>query len=239
MARPSNEGPPIRPSNEGFLATPAAAAKPALLVPLWSSLLASTSVLAKSLASAWPASPPLASSSCCWSSRPSPIETARTAFSSSKPAWLSLERASCTEEKPSVELVTLLFTLLLMEVEVVKPSVEQTELVELSVDRLDTVLNPTTMESACSKGRREFRISASSLALYPFLLVFLAAAVEALTAFDASLLFGTWLALGGLAGIAGLTGCAITGLVVVGWPMLGPGNNELPGIHPGVCSVRS
>ena len=28
MARPSNEGPPIRPSNEGFLATPAAAAKP-------------------------------------------------------------------------------------------------------------------------------------------------------------------------------------------------------------------
>lgn len=37
--------------------------------------------------------------------------------------------------------------------------------------------------------------------LYPFLLVFLAAAVEALTAFDASLLFGTWLALGGLAGL--------------------------------------
>ena len=113
----------------------------------------------------------------------------------------------------------------------VKPSVEQTELVELSVDRLDTVLNPTTIESACSKGRREFRISASSLALeknivshnvdsahctavtfhmcpqcnifylYPFLLVFLAAAVEALAAFDASLLFGTLLALGGLAGL--------------------------------------
>ena len=58
----------------------------------------------------------------------------------------------------------LLLLLLLLE-EVVKPSVELTELVELSVERLDTVLNPTTIESACSKGRREFRISASSLAL--------------------------------------------------------------------------
>ena len=32
--------------------------------------------------------------------------------------------------------------------------------------------------------------------------------------------------------MAGLTGCAITGLVVVGWPMIGPPNSELPGIHP-------
>ena len=104
MARLSKDGPPpIRPSNEGFLATPAAAAKPeqwrdelntfsayfcflnigrrhilkrtkfnpfqkmispALLVPLWSSLLALTSVLAKSrLASAGPASPSLTTSS--------------------------------------------------------------------------------------------------------------------------------------------------------------------------------
>jgi hypothetical protein len=94
--------------------------------------------------------------------------------------------------------------LLLLEEEVVNPSVEQTELVELSVERLDTVLKPATMESACSNGRREFRISASSLALYPFLLVFLAA-LEAFAAFDASTPFGT-LALGGLAGIAGLTG---------------------------------
>jgi len=180
MARLSRGGPPIRPSNEGFLATPAAAARPALLVPLWSSLLASTSVLAKSLPSACPASPPLLSSSwaaCCWSSLPSPIETARTAFSSSKPAWLSLERASWTEKNPSVEQTEFgllpcswcwcswcswCATLLLVEV---KPSVEETELVELSVDRLDTVLSPTTIESACSKGRREFRISASSLAL--------------------------------------------------------------------------
>jgi len=69
-------------------------------------------------------------------------------------------------------------------------------------------------------------------------MVFLAAALEALAAFDASLLFGT-LELGGLAGMAGLTGCAITGLVVVGWPMFGPDNAELPGIHPGVYSVRS
>ena len=32
--------------------------------------------------------------------------------------------------------------------------------------------------------------------------------------------------------MAGLTGCAITGLVVVGWPIIGPGCTELPGIHP-------
>ena len=93
-----------------------------------------------------------------------------------------LERASWTEEEnPSIEHtevglvncncwcnwcpITMLLLLLLLLEEVVKPSVELTELVELSVERLDTVLNPTTIESACSKGRREFRISASSLAL--------------------------------------------------------------------------
>ena len=68
----------------------------------------------------------------------------------------------------------LLLLLLLLPV---KPSVELTELVELSVDKLDTVLKPfaimeesvldkpTTMVSACSKGRSELRISASSFAL--------------------------------------------------------------------------
>ena len=67
--------------------------------------------------------------------------------------------------------------LLLLLLLLVKPSVELTELVELSVDKLDTVLKPfatmeesvldkpTTMVSACSKGRSELRISASSFAL--------------------------------------------------------------------------
>ena len=39
--------------------------------------------------------------------------------------------------------------------------------------------------------------------------------------------------------MAGLTGCAITGLVVVGWPIIGPGCTELPGIHPGNIHVNS
>ena len=67
--------------------------------------------------------------------------------------------------------------LLLLLLLLVKPSVELTELVELSVDKLDTVLKPfaimeesvldkpTIMVSACSKGRSELRISASSFAL--------------------------------------------------------------------------
>ena len=38
--------------------------------------------------------------------------------------------------------------------------------------------------------------------------------------------------------MAGLTGCAITGLVVVGWPIIGPGCTELPGIHPGNMHVN-
>jgi len=61
-------------------------------------------------------------------------------------------KASCTEGKPSL----------------------QTLLVELSVDKEEMVLS---CWSPCSKGRRLFLISASSLARYPLvLLVFLALA---------------------------------------------------------------